>query len=220
MRSKNPAILDISGIDAQKLSVPECAYRIIEVIRPDILSRVHMQVAYNRMRESTNLVSVNPAEIRPGPKRRDKLPEKDILRLSVVHACFVEIMNDTLEEWVESFCHDFNYEREIKVWECMAACYLRCLRDRHYKVAIKKRIFGVLLGLFSGADEPELQKGFEALPSGVGKRLFAMLTDWIQEWKDKLNPLVEGELSKESDVQQIIEGTLGASLGFRVGETS
>jgi len=171
-----------------------------------------MQFAYKRLRGSENLVGVKAVEIVRGPKRRDKLPERDILRLSVLHGCFVEIMNDTLEEWVDSFCHDFNYEREIKVWERMAACYLRCLANRRYSVEIKRIIFEILLGLFSGADSSDLQKGFDALPRGPGTRLYAIVTEWLQEWQNKLGALVEDELSDQKAVQQLMEQSTVSSI--------
>lgn len=162
VRLVNPGLLDLRGIDARGRSLAECAYEIIKTVRPDIRTRIHLQYVRKKMDRDAPTYSIAAIEIRSGPKRRDKLPERDILRLTVLQACFVEVMEDTLDEWIDSSCRDLNYEREIRVWERMAACYLRSLSGRHYSNDIKRDIFGILLSLFSGASASELRKGFAA----------------------------------------------------------
>jgi hypothetical protein len=205
IRELSPGLLDLKGIDANEKTVAECAFLIIRSLRPDILSRIHIQYADRKLREAGESILVNSAEIRSGPKLREKLPEVDIIRISVLHACFLEIFNDALADWIESFCHDLYYEREIRVWERMATCYLRCVGDKHYSREIKVRIFGILLALFTGTESGYLEKGFSKLPKGVSRRLQTILKLWLDEWGETMKFIIEPELSDQIDMETLRE---------------
>jgi len=204
LRSLSPGLIDLKGIDARKLSISECAYKIIEAVRPDILSKIHKQYVDRKLESHGKLITIDPAVISSGPKRRDKFPERDLLRLSVLHACFQDVMKDTLNDWIDSFSRDLNYEREIRVWERMAACYLRCLNGQTYDIDTKTQIFGLIMALFSGTEESYLQKGFETLPDEAGERLHLVIKQWLLEWRSALKLMIERELSDDSEVAALI----------------
>jgi len=205
LRAVAPGISDIRGLDARNHSVSECAYEIVEAVRPDILSQIHLNYAYRKLQRHGSGVLLDPAKVRSGPKRREKLPERDILRIAVLHGTFLDIFHDTLEDWIESFCHDLNYEREIRVWERMASCYLRCVSGHHFKHNVNQRILGVLLSMFSGATGEELQKAFSGLPRVVAKRLYTVVDDWLHEWQNTLELVLDREFSDDEEVGKLIE---------------
>lgn len=205
LRLLQPGLVDLKGIDANNVSISECAYRIIEAVRPDLRSAIHRRYVERKLNETSERYEIDPRLIAPGPRLREKLPERDVLRISVLHGCFGDLFDDGFDGWIDSFCRDLDYEREIRVWERMAACYLYCTGDQNYSKKQKKRIFGLLLGFFSGASDRDLKNGFSALGAKVGNRLYSVIEKWLREWQAALKYVVEHDISDDEEVQRLLD---------------
>jgi hypothetical protein len=69
-----------------------------------------------------------------------------------MEAVFAEVDPSSHEVWIDGFKRDLNPEREIAIWEAMAAAYQTFTNRHTLDLACRKEAFGLLLTR-SGADE-------------------------------------------------------------------
>ncbi len=104
--------------------------------------------------DSPKVQWVDPATLKPGPIRHEELSTEQLRRIGVVQKIFAEVDSTPLEKWIEDFKRDLHPDRELGIWEAMAAAYSRCNADKAFSLPQRKELFGVLL-TGSGASEDE-----------------------------------------------------------------
>ncbi|MCC3158244.1 hypothetical protein LJ737_13430 [Hymenobacter sp. 15J16-1T3B] len=91
-------------------------------------------------------VVLDPQTVRVGPIRHDSLTSAQVARITRIQATFAEVVPASLAETLNNFRRDADPDREIAVWETMAAAYERYLRRQpRLSFAQKKEVFALLL---------------------------------------------------------------------------
>ena len=100
---------------------------------------------------------IDPANIDPGPIRHAELPPDLLKRATALESVFADVFPMTHEKWIEGFRRDAHPEREIAIWEQIAAAYTRFLKDRNLPIAYRREAFDLLV-YRSGATVEETLK--------------------------------------------------------------
>ncbi len=98
---------------------------------------------------------IEARKLRPGPIRHDTLDAGQIERLRILQQTFSEVDSSSFEKWVDDFKHDGNPERQIGIYEDMAAAYRAYCSGRALTPAMKRDAYLVVL-LRSGAPDSEV----------------------------------------------------------------
>ena len=125
----------------------------LKVITDQIIDNVDPQDAAataSKLLELSELKLTNISDLKPGPIRHDRLPHSYLNRILVIYWTFSEYLSISQEETIENFKRDLHPEREIEIWERMAAVIL-ALKCKHGwdKQKIKAAI-GLALMLSTG----------------------------------------------------------------------
>jgi hypothetical protein len=99
-------------------------------------------------------VQVAPSALRPGPIRHAKLADAQLARIEQLQKTFSEVDPNPLSQWVEDFSRDMHPEREIHIWEIMAAAYTRFVERHALTLEAKKEVYSLVLQR-SGATEAD-----------------------------------------------------------------
>jgi hypothetical protein len=95
------------------------------------------------------------ASLHPGPVRHQQLNPKQMERIYKLRDTLAEVERSPIEKWVDNFKRDANPDKELAVWERIAAGYTRYCSSRPLSVEAKKDVFQLLL-LRSMASEREV----------------------------------------------------------------
>ena len=85
------------------------------------------------------------SQIELGPIRHGTLPPELLSRIEDIARIFAEVNGQPATEWVKDFRRDLNPEKEIIIWEAMAATYSVFTKRRKQTLAAKKEVYGLLL---------------------------------------------------------------------------
>jgi hypothetical protein len=66
---------------------------------------------------------IRVGDLKPGPVRHASLPEKLVERIRAFKGVLDDVETTPLAATIENFQRDLNPEREIVIWECIAATY-------------------------------------------------------------------------------------------------
>ena len=133
--------------------------------------------------DSQKVQWVDPATLKPGPIRHERLSDEQMQRIAAVQKVFAEVDSNPLEKWVEDFKRDMNPDREIAIWETMAAAYSKVNSPKTFSLPQRKELFGVML-TGSGASEDETIKHLKPKVLSEAEARSALRT-LAQEWEKK-----------------------------------
>ena len=85
------------------------------------------------------------SQLAVGPVRHSSLTPDLLARIEGIARVFSEVDERPGESWVEDFQRDQNPEKEVVIWEAMAAAYSVFTRNRSLSPEAKKEAFGLLL---------------------------------------------------------------------------
>jgi hypothetical protein len=109
----------------------------------------------NKDQETKAIKSADLASLHSGPIRHQSLNTGQMERINKLRDALAEVERSPIEKWVDNFKRDANPDKELAVWERIAAGYTRyCSRKRLSKEA-KEDVFQLLL-LRSMASEKEV----------------------------------------------------------------
>jgi hypothetical protein len=109
----------------------------------------------NKDQETKAAESVDLASLQPGPVRHQKLSTKQMERIYRVRDALAEVERSPVEKWVDNFKRDANPDKELAVWERIAAGYARYCSRKPLSREAKEDVFQLLL-LRSMASEREV----------------------------------------------------------------
>ena len=95
------------------------------------------------------------ASLKPGPIRHQRLSSNQMERIYKLRDALAEVEHSTIEKWVDNFKRDADPDKELAVWEKIAAGYTRYCSKRLLSIEAKKDVFQLLL-LRSMAPEQEV----------------------------------------------------------------
>ena len=180
--SFSPPLADKFSINADHDSVETIAIRIVEVIRPDLFTRILRRAAFLKAMESAEVFSSDPKTVKPSPIRHSTLPSALIGRIRLIRSALLEVYPRSMEFWLDGFMRDAHPSKEIGLWERLSAVYLEYVnaskvKNLHDKESIFKALFGIWISASnvdeilkgSGNSEDDIYKMrrmiFESLPS-------------------------------------------------------
>jgi hypothetical protein len=147
----SPSLADMFAIDASDEDPLTTAIRVIAVIRPDRFESLSRRAALDRILEGGERRVVPTADIsRERPVRHPRLPAGLLLRVRIIHEVFLSVFDTTWEETVRNFKADTRPDREVEVWEGMAAVYLEICNDMALNVEQSSALFAIILAHSSG----------------------------------------------------------------------
>jgi hypothetical protein len=91
------------------------------------------------------------ASLKPGPIRNNLTPDQE-RRIAAVRETFSEVLDQPLAQWIDDFRRDLIPEKEIVVWESMAAEYKKHVGLRTTPDA-RKRLYSSILMASLGAPD-------------------------------------------------------------------
>jgi hypothetical protein len=103
---------------------------------------------------------IDPNKISQGPVIHERLSDTQIDRITRLQKVFSEVDPTPLAKWISDFSRDQNPDREIKIWEDMAAPFERFISKRELTAQAKKEAFQIVL-MRSGASEEETLKSLK-----------------------------------------------------------
>ena len=105
-------------------------------------------------REHMTMTEIKISDVQPGPIRHASLPPDLIKRIKSFKQILGEVETSTLEKTIKNFQRDQHPEREVAVWERIAAAYrLYVCENPSDNMAIKRDVYRVLLGASMGTQD-------------------------------------------------------------------
>lgn len=108
--------------------------------------------------ELPETVDIDLANVRQGPIRQADLPPDLLKRATALEPVFADVYPTTHEKWIENFRRDVYPEREIAIWEQIAAAYTQFFESRNAPIANRQEAFGLLLYRSGATTEDTLKK--------------------------------------------------------------
>lgn len=110
-------------------------------------------------------------EIQPGPIRNEQLSSELIDRIRRLQSVFAEVYPLSHQEWLDGFQRDTAPEKEVALWEQMAAAYATFVEANDVGPAARKEAFGLLLIRSTTSDVDAELSRLEHLTLDQGKSL-------------------------------------------------
>ena len=150
----SPPLADKMALTTDERKSPDLVRKLVKVIRPDLHEK-YRRLAIAQDVTLKNLKKIDVNRVLHGVVRHQRLPEPLVTRIICVYALTAEVFPATLAEAIHDFRCDLVPEKEVKIWERIAACfYVTCLRE-NFSLEKKRSIFSVLLAASLGPIEPE-----------------------------------------------------------------
>ena len=146
----SPPLADKMALRMDQYSPRQVALRIIKVIRPDILTRVHQRIAYLRAMSGAVAKKKKLAELVVSPIRHKKLPMSLIGRIRLFRAALWDVYPHSMEFWLDGFRRDLHPSDEITRWEHIAACYTEYAKMAELTPEQKEHVFGIFHWFWEG----------------------------------------------------------------------
>ena len=155
----SPSLADKVAGDTSRLSNLALALGIIEIARPDIFNNLQRRALFRKMQEKAEVKNIPLSNLLEGPIRHTTLPPALLTRIHIINQVFAEVFQPSLEKTVNNFRRDLFPEKEVEVWERMAAAYLNLTKDHELTLEQKKEVFeALLLASFDQLTEQEFSK--------------------------------------------------------------
>jgi hypothetical protein len=161
----SPPLADKFALLSSGKTPLELAISLIEVIRPEIFTRIHRRLTYLLALKNGESELIEPARVRPGPIRHKQLSAELTGRIRLVRAALLGVHTDSMENWVDGFRHDAHPSTEVGVWERIAAVVLEYAAMAPLQAAQLPQVFRVVMGLNCGSSRERVEKEAEGLPS-------------------------------------------------------
>lgn len=154
----SPPLADKMAVVIPSPSTPdhilEACIKILEVVNPELLTRIHRRTAYEFARLRATKSKMSPSEIRPAPHRHEALPDSLIGRIRLIRAALLAAYPLTMEQWIDGFKRDAHPTKEVEIWEHIAAAYLEVIQYKSLTTEESGAVFAYFLVAASGGEEP------------------------------------------------------------------
>lgn len=118
---------------------------------------------------------VDPGSLRQSPIQHDSLTPSQVDRITKLHAVFAEVDPTPLEKWFEDFRRDRDPDREIAIYEGMAAAFVAYSDGRSLTPEQKADAYQVVLLRSAAPDHEVLERvSLEALTVADVKQILSV----------------------------------------------
>lgn len=136
-----------------KIGLEELAYKIVEVIRPDILNSKAIIHACRDIEDDGEIVEIHYSHLHKSDIRHENLPNYLVIGSMLISSIFGDISGFKFPDYVLDFARDADYEHEFLLWSAMASTYMDFINYKKIdagNLKIKKEIYAFLLGYVNG----------------------------------------------------------------------
>jgi hypothetical protein len=163
----SPPLADKIAISSQLGSPTKIAAGIIEVIRPDLFTKIHRRLLFRLTVKRAEVQMVEAKEIRPAPIRHETFPDELLGRIRLIRAALLGPYPHSMEFWLDGFKRDAHPSSEIVLWEHVAAVYLEYVSMTRLKPHQHEAVFKLIWKLKEGTDESKTSTIAADLPEGA-----------------------------------------------------
>ncbi len=170
-------VLEYSPTLADKLAAiysegkhSEICLKILGIIRPDLLSKIHRRTRYKEMLKNAEVIEIDPRKVKFGPIRHKELPRELIGRIRLIRAALWGVDTHSMAYWLDGFKRDSHPSQEVAWWEHVAACYVEFSKAKAASEEQCRAAYRVILTLcnkYDGNFQREIdilgQKNFDLL---------------------------------------------------------
>lgn len=146
----SPTLADKVALNADQMSVEDLAVRLIEVCRPDLYQMINRLRVKRRLENNMPKGYIDASKLKPGPYRRNELPESLVVRTHLFHALVREVIPLSLADTIDNFLRDSEVVREVEIFERISACYNLATKGKGYRLEKKKEIYSAILRISMG----------------------------------------------------------------------
>ncbi|MDH5190675.1 MAG: toll/interleukin-1 receptor domain-containing protein [Gammaproteobacteria bacterium] len=167
----SPPLADKKAVNTTESSAEKIAIDLLEIIRPDIFTRILKRLTYLEIIKNAKTEMIDPKQISMGPIRHEELPDDLVGRIRLLRAALWGAHSHSMEFWLDGFKRDSHPSREVAWWEHVAACYTEMskltplTRDQH------EQAFKVIFALCSGESEDEVKSELQQLPEDAQEKV-------------------------------------------------
>jgi hypothetical protein len=159
----SPTLADKFALNSNQLSTEDIAVKLIEVCRPDIFKVINRIQALKKIEANLPREYRSIQDLKPSPRRRQKLPETLIIRTHLFHSATREVIPHSVDEAIDGFLRDLDPDRELEVFERISACYVLATKGKNFRLEKKKEIYSALLRISTGPMRESDQMRFKHL---------------------------------------------------------
>jgi hypothetical protein len=167
----SPPLADKLALSSDRYSPDKLALQVIQIVRPDIFTKVHKRLAWIEDRKKATRQSMKPSEMKTGPAIHKELPPQLITRIRLIRAALLGAYTHSMDFWVEGFKRDAHPSPEISWWEHLAACYLEYSAMTKLTPEQYESVYKVVFGLCTGEDKAQLAEHLANLPADAFEKI-------------------------------------------------
>ncbi len=143
------------ALEDLKATLKELSDQIIEKTTTSNASETASEL-YDLARPKMVLGKIS--DLKRGPIRHEKLPDALVNRILLIHRAFANYLSFSFDETLESFRRDMHPEREIGVWEKMAAIVDALKHVHNWDEARVKAAVGPIIHMSTGPLLPQITR--------------------------------------------------------------
>jgi hypothetical protein len=196
----SPTLADKMAINTAQKTPDEISLKIIEIICPDLLTKIHIRQAHLELQRYSKdkLVSVNVKDLKFLPPRHKELPDALISRIRLIRSALLEVYPHSMQFWVDGFRADTHPSQEILWWERLSTCYLEYIQmNRSHSSEQLKLAFNALLLMALGSQENILKEVLAKLPENSSLTLNTLLIHKYPPYEVEEELLSDTEMTAE-----------------------
>ncbi len=148
----SPFLADIKALNTGTDSPEQILQQLLRVIRPDIYRQMRMEELINQALRKEQVVYIRRSKIKTSPVKQSKLTEQQKMRAKAIYYGIGQHLNQSYQDYINTYELDLYPEYELQSWEMMNACYME-YKDRHPDCPALELedVFRLLLGLSIGS---------------------------------------------------------------------
>lgn len=133
----SPVLADKIAISDKNSDLLAMSLKIINIIRPDLLTALNRKVARKLSLRNSKTVVAELSSIKLSAPRHETFPRDLIRRIRLIRVALLDVNPHSMEYWIDSFRADTHPSEEISILEDIAAKYLEIksnkkVKRRHY----------------------------------------------------------------------------------------
>lgn len=144
---------------SSSIGVESLAIKILQKIRPDILSSYALKSAFRKActEKQSEIKEANIKDLDDGKIVHKSLPNYILASSFLINQIFSDVWKSDYKDFIEDFARDWDYDREFFIWNVITSSYLMFIRNNKISfddIKKKKDIFADLVRLSLGDTEP------------------------------------------------------------------
>lgn len=150
----SPSLADKFALNTTNSEIEEIAFKLLEVIRPDIYDNLLRIIAEEEINKNLPRAKIQISKLNiKRPVRHETLHPDLLVRIKIIQRTLSDVFQVSLEDTITNFQRDTNPEKELLIWERIIATYLDLIHERFISKDQRKEIFNVLLATSLDMDE-------------------------------------------------------------------